>query len=219
MANELQNAFEKLSNQARFVQMIVNKELSVSGRKKAAIVVDLRKHEFRPFPKVKSKGPKSADDAEDGQNPQEEVEVEEEGSDTDFDYLLSMPIWNLTREKVCWLHLRIEEGWLTYCGCRSINCWRRRGTRRRSCLRCWSSRRSSCGIRTWTGSLSFGRFVFPSASSLLRVLMIIMVVGDTSRVVQGDGERWSEGWEGEGEEEAGDAQDSQVHWWGQGCGG
>ncbi|KIY62781.1 type II DNA topoisomerase [Cylindrobasidium torrendii FP15055 ss-10] len=98
LANDLQNVFEKLSNQARFVQMIVNKELTVSGRKKAAIVVDLRKHEFRPFPKAKSKAAAVVND-EDNDNDVEKEE-EEEGSDTDFDYLLSMPIWNLTREKI-----------------------------------------------------------------------------------------------------------------------
>jgi hypothetical protein len=44
--------FEKLTNQARFVKMIVDKQLSVSNRKKADIVAELRKKEFRPFPKV-----------------------------------------------------------------------------------------------------------------------------------------------------------------------
>lgn len=80
--------------------MIVNKELSVSGRKKAAIVADLRKHNFRPFPKTKSKAPVTVDD---NNEPPPDVEQEEEGSDTDFDYLLGMAIWSLTREKVCLL--------------------------------------------------------------------------------------------------------------------
>ena len=91
LANELQMAFEKLTNQARFVQMIVNKELVVSNRKKVDIVADLRRHEFRPFSKTSAKT--------DGELAEEDNE--EEGTQTDFDYLLGMPIWNLTKEKVC----------------------------------------------------------------------------------------------------------------------
>jgi DNA topoisomerase-2 len=96
LANEIQTAFEKLTNQARFVQMIVNKELVVSNRKKADIVADLRKHNFRPFPKVTSA--KASGETE----PTEEAEDENDGNESqgDFDYLLGMPIWSLTKEKV-----------------------------------------------------------------------------------------------------------------------
>ncbi|KAI6022572.1 type II DNA topoisomerase [Pisolithus marmoratus] len=83
LANELQTQFERLSNQARFVKMIVDKELVVSNRKKADIVADLRKHKFRPFPKT-----------EDG------AEAEEAAGSTDYDYLLGMAIWSLTKEKI-----------------------------------------------------------------------------------------------------------------------
>ncbi|KAG7090763.1 hypothetical protein E1B28_009848 [Marasmius oreades] len=95
LASELQNAFEKLSNQARFVQMIVDKKLTVSGRKKADIVVDLRSHNFRPFPRKKVKV--TADQEGDEEAVEEE---EDDGPSSDFDYLLGMPIWNLTREKI-----------------------------------------------------------------------------------------------------------------------
>lgn len=95
LANELQLQFEKLSNQARFVQMIINKELVVSNRKKADIVVELRQKDFRPFPKVaKAKAAGENEDAE-----EDEPEAAS-GTSTDYDYLLGMPIWSLTREKV-----------------------------------------------------------------------------------------------------------------------
>ncbi|KAL0581404.1 DNA topoisomerase 2 [Marasmius crinis-equi] len=99
LASELQNAFEKLSNQARFVQMIVDKKLTVSGRKKVDIVTDLRTHKFRPFPKKKVKATADVAEEEEGDEPVDEDD-DEEGPSTDFDYLLSMPIWNLTREKI-----------------------------------------------------------------------------------------------------------------------
>ncbi|THH09412.1 hypothetical protein EW145_g2021 [Phellinidium pouzarii] len=97
LANELQTEHERLTNQARFIQMIVKKELVVSGRKKADIVIELRKRNFRPFPKVaKAKASGETRDA------LEDVEVEEEetGATSDFDYLLGMPIYSLTYEKI-----------------------------------------------------------------------------------------------------------------------
>jgi len=62
LANELQMAFEKLTNQARFVQMIV---------------ADLRGHKFRPFSKTS---------ANTGETEPAEEDNEEEGTQTDFDY-------------------------------------------------------------------------------------------------------------------------------------
>ncbi|KAF8641179.1 hypothetical protein AX17_000814 [Amanita inopinata Kibby_2008] len=95
LAEELQNALDRLSNQARFVQMIIDKELVVSNRKKADIVAELRKLKFRPFPKSAST---KTDDGE--ENAEEDEDQGEPGSGSDFDYLLGMAIWSLTREKV-----------------------------------------------------------------------------------------------------------------------
>ena len=78
--------------------MIVTKQLSVSNRKKGDIVHELRKLGFRPFPKV-SKA-KAAGETEEVTPDQDEEEPEEEGTDADFDYLLGMQIWSLTKEKV-----------------------------------------------------------------------------------------------------------------------
>ncbi|KAI0935640.1 hypothetical protein AcV5_004006 [Taiwanofungus camphoratus] len=101
MANELQIELERFSNQARFVQMIVDKELIISNRKKLDIVEELRKKQFRAFPKV-SKA-KAAGETE----AVVEEDDEEEGSASngvpvsrDYDYLLGMPIWSLTKEKI-----------------------------------------------------------------------------------------------------------------------
>lgn len=85
---------DKLNNQARFVQMIVDKELVVANRKKADIVVELRKLKFRPFPVTKT------NENEDNIDEEQEQEQEQEGSDSDYDYLLGMAIWSLTKEKV-----------------------------------------------------------------------------------------------------------------------
>lgn len=91
LADELNREFERLSNQARFVQMIIDKTLVVSNKKKTIIVTELRSLKFRPFPKVKRA-------QEEGEN-EPAMEDEDEGSDSDYDYLLGMAIWSLTAEK------------------------------------------------------------------------------------------------------------------------
>jgi DNA topoisomerase II len=95
MATELQNQLDKLNNQARFVKMIVDKEITVANRKKADIVTELRKKGFRPFPKVSIA--KAAGEEEPASGSGDE---ENEGNVSDYDYLLGMAIWSLTREKV-----------------------------------------------------------------------------------------------------------------------
>ncbi|KIJ60083.1 hypothetical protein HYDPIDRAFT_177534 [Hydnomerulius pinastri MD-312] len=101
MANELQTQFERLSNQARFVKMIVDKELVVSNRKKVDLMAELRRLKFRPFPKV-PKAKAKAGENDDVLDREEEEEAEDEGvaGSTDYDYLLGMPIYSLTKEKI-----------------------------------------------------------------------------------------------------------------------
>ncbi|KIJ08620.1 hypothetical protein PAXINDRAFT_88607 [Paxillus involutus ATCC 200175] len=101
MANELQLQFEKLSNQARFVKMIIDKELVVSNRKKADIMTELRKLKFRPFPKVtKAKAAGETEEIVNQEDEDEEPAVGDAPGTTDYDYLLGMPIWSLTKEKI-----------------------------------------------------------------------------------------------------------------------
>jgi DNA topoisomerase II len=76
---------EKLTNQVRFVQMIIKKELNVSGRKKNDIIKDLKSKNFKSFPKVVKK--EDTEIVEEGNEEQEEVET---GSDSGYDYLLSV---------------------------------------------------------------------------------------------------------------------------------
>ena len=95
MANQLQLEFERLTNQARFISMIVSKELVVSGRKKADIIADLRKKDFRPFPKIA----KAKAEGETEEIAEEEEEAENNNT-TDYDYLLNMAISSLTKERV-----------------------------------------------------------------------------------------------------------------------
>ncbi|QRV76148.1 DNA topoisomerase 4 [Ceratobasidium sp. AG-Ba] len=96
MCDELERQFERLSNQARFVHMIIKKELVVSNKKKADLCAELRKLDFRPFPKVR----KAKESGENEEAMEEDEEDQPAGANSDYDYLLGMAIWSLTREKV-----------------------------------------------------------------------------------------------------------------------
>jgi len=80
--------------------MIVDKQLHVSNRKKVDIVADLRKHKFRAFPKNQSSKAVAGETAEDDEGEGEEEDNKNGESMADFDYLLGMPIWSLTKEKI-----------------------------------------------------------------------------------------------------------------------
>jgi DNA topoisomerase-2 len=96
MCEELERQFERLSNQARFVHMIIKKELVVSNKKKADLCTELRKLDFRPFPKIRKAKEAGEDEVQEGEEEEQPI-----GASSDYDYLLGMAIWSLTREKVC----------------------------------------------------------------------------------------------------------------------
>jgi DNA topoisomerase-2 len=96
LLNEMQRELDKLSNQSRFIQMIIDGKLVVSKKKKAVLVAELHKLNFKPIPKL-------ADAKKQGEFEEvvEEADSEEaEPGANDFDYLLGMAIWSLTQERV-----------------------------------------------------------------------------------------------------------------------
>ncbi|CCG81723.1 DNA topoisomerase 2 [Taphrina deformans PYCC 5710] len=97
MAADLEKQYDRLSNQARFVQMIINKELSVSNKKRAALVDELKALKFTPFPTKKTA--QVAGETEESLEDDAEENAEKH-SDHGYDYLLGMAIWSLTRERV-----------------------------------------------------------------------------------------------------------------------
>lgn len=101
MTGELTYIYERLSNQARFIQYFIAGKLKISGREHEDIVHDLRKLQFKPFPK-KAKAVVAADpDASviDPADLEETDDMTAAGSLSDYDYLLEMSISSLTAAK------------------------------------------------------------------------------------------------------------------------
>ena len=90
LLRELERELDKLSNQAKFIRMIVDGELVISKKKKAVLVQELRSKKFKPIPKVsdaRKEGefePAAQDDAD-----AEDGTQENEGA-SDYDYLLGV---------------------------------------------------------------------------------------------------------------------------------
>jgi len=76
---------EILSAKARFVQEVIDEKLKVKNRKKDVLIEDLRKHGFKTMREI-TQG--------------EDVEIPGGGSKSGWEYLLGMPLWSLTSERV-----------------------------------------------------------------------------------------------------------------------
>ncbi|EZF32142.1 DNA topoisomerase 2 [Trichophyton interdigitale MR816] len=109
LLSELQTQLDKLSNQARFVQMIIDGKLVISKKKKAVLIQELQEKGFKPFPKVVgTPEPGEAGDVEEEEDEEEETTTAAASSDA-YDYLLSMPLWSLTQERVDKLRRQIGD--------------------------------------------------------------------------------------------------------------
>jgi len=103
----MQRELEKFTNQARFIQMIIDGKLVVSKKKKLVLVTELKKLGFKAFPKV-------ADAIKEGElapiaDNEEETEEDVETGANAYDYLLGMPIWSLTQERIDKLNKQIGD--------------------------------------------------------------------------------------------------------------
>ena len=109
--DNIQLDLKRLSNQARFIKMVIEKKLEVSGVPRRDVLLALKLHEFDLYDKntVKSKIRVSEEAIETDQEDEEEdtgekQKVQEADHDLaelekGYDYLLSMKIWYLTRER------------------------------------------------------------------------------------------------------------------------
>ena len=89
--NVLQNIIDLMTNKIRFILMVVEEELIINKRKKSEIEVDLITHEF----------PKLSNKMDDDNN--------EDNTNASYDYLLTMPIYQLTFEKIEELKSKMDK--------------------------------------------------------------------------------------------------------------
>ena len=94
----MQKDLDKWSEQARFIQMIIDGKLVVSKKKKQVLVAELKAKNFKVFGKHVDaiKEGELAPIVEENDDAEENAKIGASG----YDYLLGMPIWSLTQERV-----------------------------------------------------------------------------------------------------------------------
>ncbi|VUC23113.1 unnamed protein product [Clonostachys rosea] len=90
--------YRKLQNQARFVKEIIDGELKVGKKKKVVLVEELRERKYEAFPPAANGKKNNTED--DADKDDDEDDTPGPGGSHDYDYLLSMPIWSLTAERL-----------------------------------------------------------------------------------------------------------------------
>ncbi|EMG47037.1 TOP2 DNA topoisomerase 2 [Candida maltosa Xu316] len=98
MIDNLQNELSLIGERARFVKLIIDKQISVANKRKKDLFKILEDHKFIKFTKngkPMTTSTPSASIVEDGEEAEEEEEAD---SSSGYNYLLSMAIWSLTRE-------------------------------------------------------------------------------------------------------------------------
>lgn len=94
--------YEIVSNKAKFINEILNQTLILNNLKKKEIISLLIKKNFKKMSEIKKKenNPKPFEN--------EEEKEKEYSEETEFNYLLNMPIWTLSHEKVEALHNELK---------------------------------------------------------------------------------------------------------------
>ncbi|OKO90321.1 DNA topoisomerase 2 [Penicillium subrubescens] len=105
---ELQKELEKLSNQARFIMMIIEGTLVISKKKKSNLVIELKEKGFKPIAKV-ADASKLGEDEPAMEDTEEVDDKDVEVLSSSYDYLLGMPMWSLTQERVERLRRQIGD--------------------------------------------------------------------------------------------------------------
>ncbi|KAK5069899.1 DNA topoisomerase 2 [Lithohypha guttulata] len=110
MLEDMNKDLKKLSNQARFIKLIIENKLVISRKKKSVLIAELKKLGFDAFPKKEDASKageleKLVDEAEDDDNDQNDETLQA----SSYDYLLGMALWSLTQERVERLEKQIAE--------------------------------------------------------------------------------------------------------------
>ena len=114
----LQRELELISNKVKFLEMIINEKLTIQKKKKIVLMNELQSLKFTPMSVIN----RIVNGGNFEMNEESKAKDESEESDNDntntnnslkpinskeYDYLLSMPLWNLTIEKI--QKLKTEE--------------------------------------------------------------------------------------------------------------
>ena len=121
---KMKKEVETISNKVRFILGVIKGEIKVSNQKRAVVVATLKQMGFKTWTEINAILPEKKrltviSEEENKENEVNNSRVDEEEKDgivpaKEYDYLLSMPIWNLTEEKVEELKRQLREKEINY---------------------------------------------------------------------------------------------------------
>ena len=101
LVDELTAAWTKLDNKMRFVNAVVSGALKIANRKKADLVAQLVKDGYVAFEPAAKKKKVDGDASDDDDGADDAADdPKKAASARGYDYLLGLPLWSLTKEKV-----------------------------------------------------------------------------------------------------------------------
>ncbi len=106
-----QKDWSKLDNKVRFINAVVDGRMKINNRKKADLLAELKAEGydvFNPMGKSLTNQPKDSENTVEESGGEEDDDEEQHYLSKGYDYLLSMKIWSLTKEKVVKLELELE---------------------------------------------------------------------------------------------------------------
>ncbi|CAH0478764.1 unnamed protein product [Peronospora belbahrii] len=104
MLEKLQDQIKLLSNKARFILSVVDGKLIVNNRKKQELLEELI---AQGYDQIVPKSRKKGDDEDSDESMEEENNMDD--ASKGYDYLLSMKIWSLTKERVDKLRTELQS--------------------------------------------------------------------------------------------------------------
>ncbi|KAI4196820.1 MAG: hypothetical protein LQ350_006333 [Teloschistes chrysophthalmus] len=107
MLSQMTKDLERYTNQARFIQMIIDGQLVISKKKKVDLIKELKAKNFKAIAKVADASKQG--EIEPAMENEEENEADINTGASSYDYLLGMPLWSLTKERVDKLHQMIGD--------------------------------------------------------------------------------------------------------------
>lgn len=95
LIRQAESELKRMSNKVRFILAVVDGQLSIGRKKKSVLVEELEVMGFDRMPKTQKVAAAAAEEEFAAEGSEEAVDAS-----ATYDYLLSMPLWNLTQEKV-----------------------------------------------------------------------------------------------------------------------
>jgi len=111
LLERLRQQHEILSEKARFIELVIADTIKVKNRKHDQLVEDLRKNNFRTMHEITDGDDLDEQDAQEDGGPETEEgakKTKKKRTGGGWDYLLGMPLWSLTKERVQDLQKQVE---------------------------------------------------------------------------------------------------------------